>query len=106
LENYAEARGHFLQGLKSAQENHMPGPSIYALIGLAILEARQGETEVAVEMLTVAINHPVTPYMYKAIAEKELALLEANLREETFSTAQTRGRALEFQSLMDKLNKP
>ena len=106
LENYAEARGHFLQGLKSAQENHMPGPSIYALIGLAILEARQGETEVAVEMLTVVINHPVTPSTYKAIAEKELALLEANLMEETFSTAQTRGRALEFQSLMDKLNKP
>lgn len=105
LENYADARSHFLQGLKSAQENHMPGPSIYALIGLAILEARQGQTERAVEMLTVAIDNPVTPFPYKAIAKKELALLQTTLGEEVFSAAQTRGQAVEFQAVIDKLNK-
>jgi len=106
LEKYPEAREHFLQGLKSAQENQLRGPSIYALIGLAILEARRGEPEKAVEMLTFAINHPVTPFSYKPIAEKELAMLEAKLGEGTFSDASSRGRALEFQSLMDKLNQP
>jgi tetratricopeptide (TPR) repeat protein len=104
LENYAEAWEHFLQALKSAQENHMPGPSIYALIGLAILEARRGESEEAVEILTFAVNHPITSFSYKPIAEKEMALLKTKLGEDRYSAAQMRGRALEFQSLMDKFN--
>jgi tetratricopeptide (TPR) repeat protein len=106
LERYAEARVHFLQGLKSGQEYHMPGPSIYALIGLAMLEARQGEAEGAIEMLTVAINHPITPSQYKETAKKELDLLKVKLGDKKFKAAQARGRALEFQDVIDKLNKP
>jgi tetratricopeptide (TPR) repeat protein len=103
-ERYAEAREHFLQGLKSAQESNMPGPSIYALIGLAILESRQGNAEEAVEMLTSAINHPITATSYKVIANKELDLLAAKLGDERFSAAQARGKALEFQSVIDNIN--
>ena len=82
----------------------MPGPSIYALIGLAILESRQGNAEEAVKMLTAAINHPITATSYKVIAKKELDLLAAKLGSERFSAAQACGEALEFQSVIDHFN--
>lgn len=102
-ERYAEAQKHFLQGLKLAQEFGMPAPSIYAMIGLAILESRQGNAEEAVEMLTVAIDHPNTPFPYKDIAKKELELLRGKLADDRFSQAEAQGLTQEIQKVIDKL---
>jgi predicted ATPase/class 3 adenylate cyclase len=104
LESYPEAQAHFLRGLKVSHENHYPATASYALMGLASLRARQGQTERAVEVLAFASEH--TTALYKKIGEKELTRLRAVLGDESFSAAQRRGRALEFQALVDDFGQP
>ncbi len=103
LKEYAEARQHFLQGLRLGQEYQMPGPMIYAVLGLAMLEARTGSDERAIEMLTIVINTPNTPSTYLALAKSELASLAEKLSRERYAAAQERGQVTDPLALVDLL---
>ena len=92
-----------MHGLRLSQEYQYPAVSIFALIGLGYLWERQEKPEQAVEVLTFAGEHPAAGPLYKELANKELAVLQASLGDEGFSAAQGRGRALELQALVDKL---
>lgn len=98
-----EARRHFKEGLEHAARDHYRAQAIYALIGLGSLAAREGDRERAVELLSLALAHQLTPARYKDIARPELAVLETSLPAEVFTAARARGQASDLDAVIEAL---
>ncbi|MFN2189346.1 MAG: ATP-binding protein [Candidatus Promineifilaceae bacterium] len=105
LGRLVEAEEHFYEGLTRAQEYRYPATANYALMGLAMLQARQGQIEQAVELLTLTTESPITPFIYKSIGQRALASIEAELPPERFSTIQEEARTKELPDLADRMRK-
>ena len=98
-----EAQHHFQQALKLSLEYSYKATAIYAMIGLASLWRCDGEFERAAEVQTFAIENNLTPELYKDIARKELEEIKSKLPEDDFSSAQMRGRELQFDKLASEM---
>jgi predicted ATPase/class 3 adenylate cyclase len=95
-----QARVHFYEGLERALEYGYPSTVNYALIGLACLSADVGDEERAVEILTLALEHPSTPGLYRDIGRRALADLEAVLAPDLFAETQEMARARDYEAVL------
>jgi predicted ATPase/class 3 adenylate cyclase len=98
-----EARDNFYQGLEHALEFQYFATSIYALIGLASVWGRLGDSTYAVELLTLALNHTVTPALYKVITQRELDKLKTQLPADEFESAEERGREGDLEAAVEAI---
>jgi tetratricopeptide (TPR) repeat protein len=101
LGEHHQAERHFYEGLIRSKEHGIVSTMIYALIGFGCLRASEGEREPAVELLTLALNHPVTPGLYKDIAQRELEQLRERLPADEFEAAEERGREGDFEAAVE-----
>jgi predicted ATPase/class 3 adenylate cyclase len=95
-----DARLHFIEGLERALENKYSSTVNYALIGLASLWANEGDSERAVEILTLALEHPSTPGIYRDIARRALADLEAVLAPDIFMEAAEKAHTRDYEAVL------
>jgi predicted ATPase/class 3 adenylate cyclase len=103
LGEYRQAERHFYEGLTRSKEHNIVATMIYALIGFGCLWASQGKEASAVELLTLALNHPITPGLYKDICNRELDRLRAQLPEDEFEAAEERGRSMDLESVVESI---
>ncbi|MFU8771576.1 MAG: ATP-binding protein, partial [Anaerolineales bacterium] len=95
-----QAKSHFLDALKLAQDiQHIP-LQLYALAGVGNLLALQNQLERAVELLTLVQTHPKTPSPYRELAERRLPDLQASMTTEAFMQAQARGRESDMDQMV------
>jgi predicted ATPase len=103
LGNYREAEEYFYEGLTRSKEHNIIATMIYALIGFGCLWASEGKGASAVDLLTLALYHPITPGLYKDICNRELDKLKAQLPEDEFEAAEERGRSMDLESVVESI---
>jgi tetratricopeptide (TPR) repeat protein len=109
LEEYQEAKQHFLAALQLAVEIQLIFVALDALVGLATLLVRQpeggikpalsGSKEQAVELLAFVLGHPATIQDTKDKAQHLLAEMEAELPPSVIAAAQKRGQVRELEEM-------
>lgn len=112
-----EAESYLLQSLRITEEIGFERDIINLLYEFARLRVAQGNSEGAVELLALVIQHPAS-HLYRLLegrirdsAKDLLVKLEGNLSEETYTEALERGQALELDEVIAdlvpaKLNNP
>jgi predicted ATPase len=101
LGNIQAAHDNFYQGLDHAIEFQYLSTALYAIIGLAILWGKSKEREFTVELLTLAINHTLTPALHKETARNELETLKTQMPAEDFESAELRGSEGDLQATIE-----
>jgi tetratricopeptide (TPR) repeat protein len=101
------ARKHYRRALQIALDEHYSGVSLDVLDGWAMLLAREGDREKALELLTLTLRYPKgggTWWTEMAEREKKLlAELRVQLSHDVFAAAQERGRARDLDATMREL---
>ena len=92
-----------MKGMLRSVEYEILSTTIYAIIGFGSLRAEEGKSASAVELLTLAIDQPVTPALYKDIGRQKLDELGAKLSKEEFEAAQERGRDNDLQEVVQSI---
>jgi len=64
---------------------------------------KQEQQQQAVEILSLVLNHPATPHIYKEQAARLLAQLEADLPPEVVAAARERGQARTCDALLEEI---
>jgi predicted ATPase/class 3 adenylate cyclase len=105
LNHRQEAQDYFYKGLERTIKFQHFATAVYALIGLASLWSGIGERTYAVEIFTLALNHPVTPAVYKDIAQHELDNLKTQLPADEFESAEERGRKGDLEAAVEAVLK-
>jgi tetratricopeptide (TPR) repeat protein len=105
LGNYRDAQENFYEGLIRSKKHGIISTMIYSLIGFGCLWAAEGKGTSAVELLTLALNHPITPGLYKDICNRELEKLKDQLPENEFESAEARGRESEYEEVVQRMIK-
>jgi predicted ATPase/DNA-binding CsgD family transcriptional regulator len=103
LENYAAAREHIQTVLKSRNPWHTPRGLTSCLPVLAILYASQNEAEQAVEVLALALTHPMSPtgWMEKwMLLKRWQTRLETDLGADRYEAAWERGTKLKLETVI------
>jgi tetratricopeptide (TPR) repeat protein len=103
LDENQEAWSHFTEALNLSQKGQITTLVLYSLIGLAMLLAREKLVEQGVEILSFVIENPITPSLYRAIAQESLSELEGELAAEKFSAAIERGENSELDEIVNSL---
>jgi predicted ATPase/tetratricopeptide (TPR) repeat protein len=103
LGEFQQAEGNFYEGLIRSKQYEIISTMIYAIIGFGYLWASQGKGAAAIELLTNALNHPITPGLYKDICNLELDRLKAQLPEDEFEAAQERGRESDLEEVVQRI---
>ena len=105
LGNDAEAERVWRESLRIATEIHGTPVALDALVGLASLQARQGEMEPALELLLIILNHTASPQETRNRATHRRAELEAQLTSQQVEAAQVRVRAKTFETAVAEVLK-
>jgi serine/threonine protein kinase/tetratricopeptide (TPR) repeat protein len=87
-----EAEEVFFNAFERARTYQDIPLTLYALAGIAGVLGRQEETGYAVELLSLVIQHPVTPAVYREIAESEMERIKDTMELESFVTAKKKGQ--------------
>jgi tetratricopeptide (TPR) repeat protein len=97
---YAEAENQFRTALQSRLANkHFLG-ILWNIAGMAALFGKVGQKERSVELLTLTCEHPTSVVPFKRdIYDRFIVPLQAELPPEAFAAAQTRGRALDLETV-------
>jgi hypothetical protein len=103
LGNLKNSREYLCEGLIRSKEFGIVSTMIYALVGFGHLWAVEGKAVQAVEVFTLAMNHPVTSGLYKDFAQRELEQLQEQMTEERFRAAQERGKASALETIVEKI---
>jgi hypothetical protein len=77
--------------------------TIYALVGLGYIRSIEGRGASAVELFRLALNHPITPALYKDIAQRELDRLKAQMSADEFEAAEERGGAMDIEKVVESV---
>jgi predicted ATPase/class 3 adenylate cyclase len=85
LGRYEEAQTHFYEGFLRALDYDYPATVNYALMGLAVLWAKQGDLERGAGILITALESPKNAYLYSAIGRQALAEIKEQLPAETLA---------------------
>ncbi len=101
----AEAGRVWRESLRIAIEIHGMPVAVEALVGLASLQAKQGNIEYALELLLVVLNHPASMQDTKNRAAHRRIELEAQLTGQQVEAAQTRAQAKTFEAVLDEVLK-
>ncbi len=94
-----EAARCFREGLQAASEAGAIPRALDGLGGLAVLRAKEGQAEQAVELLGLVLHHPASEHEALERAQLLLAELKADLPDEVTTAALNRGRTREWESV-------
>jgi tetratricopeptide (TPR) repeat protein len=99
------ARQHFSEALRTFTETEGFLPLLYALPGVALLLADEGQEERAVEVYALASRYPLVANSrwFEDIAGKHIAAVAAALPPEVIAAAQERGRARDLDTAVAAL---
>jgi hypothetical protein len=98
-----EAWANFTEALNLSQKGQISTLALYSLIGIGILLAREKQVEQGVEILSFVIANPITPSLYREIADENLAEMEDELPTDKFSIAKERGENSELTEVVNSL---
>jgi len=105
LGNDIEAERNWRESLRIAAEIHGIPVVLEALVGMASLRAKRGETQSALELLSIVLNHPACDQEIKNRAEKLRAELVKQLSSTEFETVQVQAREKTFDAVVEDLLK-
>jgi len=106
LGNDAEAERLWRESLRIAIETRGTFIALEALVGLASLQAKQGNMEYALELLLIVLNHPAASFQAtKDRAAHLRAELEAQLASQQIEVARIRAQAKTFEATVDEVLK-
>ena len=94
---------HLTEALNLSQKGQISTLVLYSLIGLGKLLARENKVEHGVKILSFVLENPITPSLYREIAEESLAELEGELAVEKFSTAKEIGENSGLEDIINLL---
>ena len=77
--------------------------ALESLVGLASLQAKRGDTEQALELLLIVLNHPASVQDTRDRASRFQRELEAQLTRQQIEAVQTRVRARTFEFVVDEI---
>lgn len=95
---YDMAAEHFLAALEIAMSSRATPVALSVLTGMADLLAKVGDKQVALEYLSLVMNHPATPAQTHYTAERTLAALEDEFDPETFKRLLEEGKEKNFRA--------
>jgi tetratricopeptide (TPR) repeat protein len=98
-----EAWAHLTEALNLSQKGQITTLVLYSLIGIGMLIARVEKVEQGVEILSFVIANPITPSIYREMAEGEIARLEGEHPAEVLRSAEERGKASDLDAIVDSL---
>jgi tetratricopeptide (TPR) repeat protein len=98
-----QARASFADALGRAMQHHQVSNALYALIGLAGVTAREGDSARAAEILAFAIQHRFTPALFRDIARSEFVDLGQRLSPDVLAAARTKGEASTLEQVVAAL---
>ena len=105
LGNEAEAERVWRESLCIATEIHGMPVAIDALVGLASLQAKQGDKLKALELLLVVLDHPASVHETRDRAARLCVELEAGLTSQQVESVQVRAQAKTFEAAVDEVMK-
>ncbi len=105
LGDVADAQNSFIAVLRLAREGGYMPIALHALAGFASLQAKRGNTEHALELLLIVLNHPASVQDTKNRAAPLRAELEAQLTRQQVEAAQARVQAKTFEAAVDEVLK-
>jgi len=105
LENDVEAERIWRESLRIAAEIRGTPVVLEALVGIASLRAKRGETQSALELLLIVLNHPACDQETKNRAEKLRAELETQLTPPEIETIQAHAEEKTFETVVEDLLK-
>jgi tetratricopeptide (TPR) repeat protein len=105
LGHLERASQHLYEALRTASTIPATYPLMFALPAIALVQARQGRTERAVELYTLASRYPVVAnsLWFEAVAGKHVAAAAAALPPDVVAAAQERGRARDLWATVEEL---
>jgi len=98
-----DAWAHLTEALNLSQKGQISTLALYSLIGIGKLLAREKQVEQGVKILSFVIANPITPSLYREMAEESLAELEGELSTEILSVAKERGENSELDEVVNSL---
>jgi predicted ATPase/DNA-binding SARP family transcriptional activator len=98
LGNHSEAQQHLYEALEIAVEIGAFIPLLYTMPIVSLLLADQGEVERAIELYSLASQHPFVSnsQLFEDIAGRHIAAVSATLPSDVVKAAKARGQALEM----------
>lgn len=93
-----EARHFYKKALQLSIKHRVALVALDVFVGVAGLLAQLGETQHAVELLSLAEQHPASTHETKEKARERLAKLETDLPTAVATTAKTRGQMSDWRS--------
>jgi len=93
----------FNRVLREAMESAQTPEALGALVGIATLSTREGETTRATELLAVALHHPAAYHEDRVRAEELLTELKTSLSPDAFAAATARGQTCELEKLVAEM---
>jgi hypothetical protein len=99
----AEAAYYLALALQLAVRHRLAPVALDSFTWAALLLARSGEKEQAVELLALAEHHPSSTYETKERAARELAELATGLPAQVVSTAKGRGRSRDWRMAAEEI---
>jgi tetratricopeptide (TPR) repeat protein len=103
LGNETESRGIWREALTIAIDIHGMPVALEALVGFASLEAKQGDTKRALELLLLVLEHPASLQVTKKRAIALQAELEAQLPPAYIETIRIHAQGKTFESVVNDL---
>ena len=105
MENDVEAERIWLVSLRIAAEIHDVPVVLDALVGIASLRAKRGETQSALELLLVVLNHPACDQEIKNRANSICAELVVQFTPTQIKTIQAYAAEKTFEAVVEDLLK-
>lgn len=103
LGNDAEAERGWRKALNITMETQATFVALEALVGIAMLKAKQGNIEQALELLLIVLNHSAAVQDTQDRAARLRAELESQLTRRQVKAAQARAQAKTFESVVSEV---
>jgi predicted ATPase/transcriptional regulator with XRE-family HTH domain len=103
LGNASEARRLWRESLHLAMDTQGLLAAIDAIVGIAGMEAKEGNTQKALELVTVVLNHPAATQEARNQAQAMQGILASQLTPKQFEDIQSHAKKRSFQALIDDL---
>jgi class 3 adenylate cyclase/tetratricopeptide (TPR) repeat protein len=104
--DFAAARDYFHEAFTSASTIRDMPLTLWILVAIATLLAREGEKERAVEMLAIVLDHYATPQEARDRGDQLMVELKADLSSHLLHAAWERGKALALDAMEAARQRP
>lgn len=103
LDENQEAWSHFTEALNLSQKGQITTLVLYSLIGVAQLLAEEKQIEQGVKILSFVNSNPITPSLYRQMADQSIGELESKLPPEKFNAARAAGEKAQVEEIIKSL---